>query len=93
GYVAAPQGTVNVNTLPTAVAGKDIEIQGGVLTAQAIISTQRPATFVFGSINAVVQKTFKLVTTTTTSRSVSTAIVQVNSIGTYYVNSWEVQPS
>ncbi|MGZ4772678.1 MAG: hypothetical protein ACXV3B_08355 [Ilumatobacteraceae bacterium] len=93
GYVATPQGTVNVNTLPTGVAGKDIEIEGGVLTAQAIISTQRPSTFVFGSINAVVQKTFKLVTTTTTSRSVSTAIVQVNSIGTYYVNSWEVQPS
>ena len=91
GYLSAPQGTVNVNTLPTGVAGKDIEIAGGVLTAQTIISTQRPATFVFGSINAVVQKTFKLVTTTIDSRSVSTAIVQVNSIGTYYVNSWEVQ--
>ena len=91
GYVAAPQGTVNVNTLPTAAAGKDIEIEGGILTAQAVISLQRPSTFVFGSINAVVQKTFKLVTTTTSTRSVSTAIVQVNSIGTYYVNSWEVQ--
>jgi len=62
-----------------------------VLAAQAIISTQRPATFVFGAINAVVQKTFRLVTTTTDARSVSTAVVQVNSIGTYYVNSWEVQ--
>ena len=92
GYVATPQGTVSINTLPAGAVKKDIEIGGGVLTAQAIISTQRPATFVFGSINAVVQKTFKLVTTTTDSRSVSTAIVQVNSIGTYYVNSWEVQP-
>jgi hypothetical protein len=92
GYTSAPQGTVNVNTTtPAAAAGKDIEIAGGVLAAQTIISTQRPATFVFGAINAVVQKTFKLTTTTTQARSVSTAIVQVNSIGTYYVNSWEVQ--
>ena len=92
GYTSAPQGTVNVNTTtPAAAAGKDIEIAGGVLAAQTIISTQRPATFVFGAINAVVQKTFKLTTTTTEARSVSTAIVQVNSIGTYYVNSWEVQ--
>ena len=92
GYTSAPQGTVNVNTTtPAAAAGKDIEIAGGVLAAQAIISTQRPATFVFGAINAVVQKTFRLVTTTTDARSVSTAVVQVNSIGTYYVNSWEVQ--
>jgi hypothetical protein len=92
GYTSAPQGTVNVNTTdPAAAAGKDIEIGGGVLAAQTIISTQRPATFIFGAINAVVQKTFKLVTTTTDARSVSTAIVQVNSIGTYYVNSWEVQ--
>jgi hypothetical protein len=93
GYTSAPQGTINVNTLPTGVAGKDIEIAGGVLAAQAIISTLRPSTFVFGAINAVVQKTFKIVSTTTGARSVSTAIVQVNSIGTYYVNSWEVQPS
>jgi hypothetical protein len=63
-----------------------------VLTAQPILSIDRPAAFTFGAVNAVVQKTFKVVSTTTTSRSVSTAIVQVNSIGTYYVNSWEVQP-
>jgi hypothetical protein len=92
GYTSAPQGTVNVNTTtPAAAAAKDIEVGGGVLAAQAIISTQRPATFIFGAINAVVQKTFKIVTTTTDARSVSTAVVQVNSIGTYYVNSWEVQ--
>ncbi|HEY7627496.1 MAG TPA: hypothetical protein VH761_10525, partial [Ilumatobacteraceae bacterium] len=91
GYTSVPQGTVSVNTLPTAIAGKDIQIAGGVLTAQALISTDRPANFVFGAVNAVVQKTFKIVTTMSGSNSVSTAIVQVNSIGTYYVNSWEVQ--
>jgi hypothetical protein len=91
GYISIPQGTININTLPTATASKDIVIGGGVLTAQAILSTDRPATFTFGAINAVVQKTFKIVSKTDTSRSVSTAIVQVNSIGTYYVNSWEIQ--
>jgi hypothetical protein len=92
GYISIPQGTININTLPTATANKDIQIAGGVLTAQPILSVDRPAAFTFGAVNAVVQKTFKVVSTTTMSRSVSTAIVQVNSIGTYYVNSWEVQP-
>lgn len=91
GYTAVPQGTISVTTLPTATANKDIQVAGGVLAAQAIVSPDRPANFVFGAINAVVQKTFKIVSTTTESLSVSTAIVQVNSIGTYYVNSWEVQ--
>lgn len=93
GYIAVPQGTVNITTVPAGIAAKDIQIVGGILAAQAIVSVDRPATFVFGAINAVVQKTFKIETTTIGSRSKSTAIVQVNSIGTYYVNYWEVQPS
>ncbi|MEP7201931.1 MAG: hypothetical protein ABI894_04935 [Ilumatobacteraceae bacterium] len=93
GYVSVPQGTINVSTLPTATAAKDVQIIGGVLSAQIILSTDRPATFQFGAINAVVQKTFKIVSVSSTDRSKSTAIVQVNSIGTYYVNSWEVQTS
>jgi hypothetical protein len=92
GYVAVPQGTVNVTTTPAGSPNKDIEIVGGILAAQVVLSTDRPSTFVFGAINAVVQKTFKIVSVTANSRSKSTAIVQVNSIGTYYVNSWEVQP-
>jgi hypothetical protein len=92
GYISAPQGTVSVATTPTSKTGKDIQLAGGVLAAQATVSVDRPQTFVFGAVNAVVQKTFKIVSTTSLARSVSTAIVQVNSIGTYYVNSWEVQP-
>jgi hypothetical protein len=93
GYVSVPQGTVNVSTLLTAKTGKDVQIIGGILAAQVAITPDRPATFVFGAINAVVQKTFKIETISSTNRSKSTAIVQVNSIGTYYVNSWEVQPA
>ena len=91
GYLSAPQGTVSVATTPTGKVGKDIAIGGGVLTAQALLSPDRPETFTFGAINAVVQKTFEIVSKTTQSRSTSTAVVQVNSIGTYYVNSWQVQ--
>jgi hypothetical protein len=92
GYIAVPQGTVNVSTLPTATAGKDVQIIGGVLAAQVAFTADRPASFVFGAVNAVVQKTFKIESVSSSARSKSTAIVQVNSIGTYYVNSWEVQP-
>lgn len=93
GYISAPQGTVNVATAPTATVDKDIQIAGGVLAAQTVMPTDQPANFVFGAVNAVVQKTFKIVSTVADSRSVSTAIVQVNSIGNYAVNSWEVQAS
>jgi hypothetical protein len=93
GYVAVPQGTVNVTTTPAGTANKDIQIIGGVLAAQVVFTTDRPASFVFGAVNAVVQKTFKIVSVSSSARSISTAIVQVNSIGTYYVNSWEVQQS
>ena len=91
GYVSVPQGTVNVSALPTSKAGKDVQMIGGILAAQVVLSADRPATFVFGAINAIVQKTFKIESVSATARSKSTAIVQVNSIGTYYVNSWEVQ--
>jgi hypothetical protein len=91
GYISVPQGTVNISTLPTAKAGKNVEIIGGVLAAQVLLGTERPATFAFGAINAIVQKTFKIESVSSSARSISTAIVQVNSIGTYYVNSWEVQ--
>jgi hypothetical protein len=91
GYISVPQGTVNISTLLTAKAGKDVQIIGGILAAQVLLGTERPATFAFGAINAIVQKTFKIETVSSSARSISTAIVQVNSIGTYYVNSWEVQ--
>jgi hypothetical protein len=93
GYVAVPQGTINVTTTPAGTANKDVQITGGILAAQVLLTAARPSTFVFGAVNAVVQKTLKIETVTANSRSRSVAIVQVNSIGTYYVNSWEVQAS
>jgi hypothetical protein len=94
GYISVPQGTVNITTTPPAgTTGQNLQLVGGILAAQASIPVDAPATFVFGAAYAVVQKTFKIETTTTSSRSKSTAIVQVNSTGAYAVNYWEVQPS
>ena len=64
GYVAVPQGTINITTTPAATANKDVQIVGGILAAQVILTPDRPATFEFGAINAVVQKTFKIETVT-----------------------------
>jgi hypothetical protein len=45
-----------------------------------------------GIVNRVVQKTFKVVSTTQTGAPVvvSTALVQVNDYGEFVVNSWQV---
>ena len=64
-YIATPQGTVNVTTAPGATAGKSVSMLGGVLGANINVSVDRPATFVMGLVNQVVQKTFKIVSTTT----------------------------
>ena len=51
-----------------------------------------PQTLQLGIVNRVVQKTFKVVSSTTTGspRVVSTAVVQINDYGEYVVNSWEI---
>ncbi len=46
-----------------------------------------------GLVNPIIQRTFKIVSTTRPARPrvTSTAIVQINQNGAYAVNSWEVQ--
>ncbi|CAB4866808.1 unannotated protein [freshwater metagenome] len=96
GYVSVPQGLVNVNVASVAAAAnKTIQLAGGVLAASYTVTDQRPASFVLGLLNPIIQKIFKIVTITDTSIGApvitSTAIVQVNQNGAYAVNSWAVQ--
>ncbi len=92
-YIATPQGTVNVTTAPGATAGKSVSMLGGVLGANINVSVDRPATFVMGLVNQVVQKTFKIVSTTSSGAPTvsATAIVKVNDTGDYAIGSYVVQ--
>ena len=93
GYVAVPQGRVNITVAAGKATGKSVSMLGGVLAAMFTQSTTPPATQQLGIVNRVVQKTFKVVSVTTSGlpRLTSTALVQVNDYGEYVVNSWEVQ--
>jgi hypothetical protein len=95
GYVAVPQGRINVSVTATSAAKKSVSLLGGVLAALVTQSATPPATLQLGIVNRVVQKTFKVVSTTQTGAPVvvSTALVQVNDYGEYVVNSWQVATS
>jgi hypothetical protein len=90
GYVSVPQGTVSINTVAGMTAGKKLSFGGGVLAATIGVSAATPATLQVGLLNSVVQKTFKIVSTTTKSnpRVTATALVQINQTGGFAVNSW-----
>lgn len=90
GYVAVPQGQINLSVGAGMGANKDVELVGAVLAAKVIQSTDKPATLSLGMVNRIVQKTFKLVATTTTGKPsvTSVALVQVNDYGEFAVNSW-----
>jgi hypothetical protein len=92
-YIAAPQGIVSVYTAPGATANKTVKLLGGVLGAQIAFSVDTPATFVAGLVNQVVQKTFKIVSTTVSGnpKVTATAVVKVNDTGDYAVGSYVVQ--
>ena len=94
GYVAVPQGLIRVNvSTAAAAANKNVQISGGVLAGSFAVSAVRPSTFVFGMLNPIVQKLFRIITVTSSGKPVvtSSAIVQVNENGAYAVNSWAVQ--
>jgi hypothetical protein len=90
GYVSVPQGATSVFTAPGMTSNKKISFGGGILTATIGVSADKPATFQIGLLNSVVQKTFKIVSQTTSAkpRVTATALVQVNQTGGYAVNSW-----
>ncbi len=90
GYVSIPQGRLLVNN----PRGFGVVVDGGVLAAQFSIIDGRatgPQTVDIGFLESVVQRKFRIVSTTSAGRETSTAVVQVNQNGAYAVNSWEVQ--
>lgn len=93
GYISVPQGRINISVAPGNEAGKSVRLLGGILAALFTQSATPPATQELGIVNRVVQKTFKVVSVTTSGKPVvtSTALVQVNDYGEYVINSWEVQ--
>jgi hypothetical protein len=93
GYVAVPQGSVSLVTADGMGTGKTVSIGGGLLAAQVAMSAALPASLQIGVLNPVVQKTFKVVTTTTSGNPLvtSTALVQVNETGGYSINSMVIQ--
>jgi hypothetical protein len=95
GYIATPQGTVNITTAPLMTGGKSISMLGGVLAANIIVSADRPQNLVVGLVNQVVQMTFKIVSATTTAMGnphvSATAVVKVNDTGDYAIGSYVVQ--
>ena len=94
GYIGVPQGFINLAFAPGAAANKDVQLVGGVLAAYFVqtLPPDLPAGLQLGIVNRVVQKTFKVVSTTTSGLPVvvSTAVVQINDYGEYVVNSWEI---
>ncbi|MGB7880366.1 MAG: hypothetical protein WBL31_16500, partial [Ilumatobacteraceae bacterium] len=74
--------------------GLAVKISGGVLAAQFDGSDARaagPQTVPIGFLETIVQRKFRIVSTTDAGYETSTAIVQVNQNGAYAINSWEVQ--
>ncbi len=90
GYTNVAQGAINVSVAPGMGADKSIQLLGGVLAAKVTQSIDMPADNQLGIVNRIVQKTFKLVSITTSGTPVvsSIAIVQVNDYGEFAVNSW-----
>jgi hypothetical protein len=93
GYISVPQGRINISVGTSVAANKSVSMVGGVLAARFTQSATMPATNEIGIVNRVVQKTFKVVSTTSSGlpKVTSTALVQVNDYGEFVVNSWEVQ--
>jgi hypothetical protein len=64
-----------------------------VLAANINVSPDRPAAFAMGLVNKVVQKTFKIISSTTSGTPAinAIAIVKVNDTGDYAIGSYVVQ--
>jgi hypothetical protein len=90
GYVSVPQGRVSLAN-PNGLA---VTISGGILAAQFDGVDGRaagPQTVDIGFLETIVQRKFRIISTTDAGHETSTAVVQVNQNGAYAINSWEVQ--
>jgi hypothetical protein len=101
GYVSVPMGLVSIQN-PNGLGdddGSTVAISGGILAAGFRVNDARSSTgsgeltVPIGLINPVVQRTYKIISQTTSGlpKVVSTAVVQINQNGAYAINSWEVQ--
>ena len=93
GYVVVPQGYIKLAVSnAAATVNKSVQLAGGVLAAYFTQTVDKPSVAKYGIINRVVQKTFQVVSSTTTGSPpiVSSAIVQINDYGEYVVNAWEI---
>ena len=90
GYVAVPQGRIDISVQPTAGVQKSVQFLGAVLAAKITQTADVPDDLQAGLENLIVQQTFKLIAETTSGTPYvqSVAIVQVNDYGEYAVNSW-----
>ena len=90
GYVAVPQGRIDISVQPTAGVQKSVQFLGAVLAAKITQTADVPDDLQAGLENLIVQQTFKLIAETTSGSPYvqSVAIVQVNDYGEYAVNSW-----
>lgn len=103
GYIAVPQGVFRLydpHGLVTADKPDRIAISGGIMAASYRVRVgdetgedDGTLTASIGLVNAPVQRTFKITTTTTSGRPTvrSVAVVQVNQNGAHRINSWEIQ--
>jgi len=94
GYIAVPQGRINVTVGAGMGADKSVQLVGAVLAARVTHTTDLPVDLQMGFVNRVVQKTFKVVSETDPAAGkphvVSTAVVQINDYGEYAINSWVI---
>lgn len=92
GYVAVPQGRINVSSSVASGSQADILFEGGVLATSVTVSNPRPRTLRFDIVLPVVQRMFKITTATTSGTPLitSTALIQVNQNGAFAVNSWAI---
>lgn len=99
GYISVPQGIVRVNNPHGLGTSFDspVALTGGIVAAAFRVNDNRATagelTVPIGLVNPVVQRTFRITSTTTSGSPTvtSTAIVQVNQNGAYAINSWVVQ--
>jgi hypothetical protein len=90
GYISIPQGRSRINN----TTGQAVVLTGGMLAAQHDLVDSRgstPGSVPIGFVETVVQRKFRIVSTTPAGRETSTAIVQINQNGAYAVNAWDVQ--
>lgn len=92
GYVAVPQGRVDLESATGAGTGSKVVFGGGLLAATMTVSGPAPGQFVVALLNPVVQRTFRITATTVSGlpKVTSDALVFVNENGNAAVKVWTV---